>query len=174
MTRDLLQEVCSIAETTMLPDGDGVNIPTLLWAEGWARTAPVIEALRAELAEPQAKPQEAPLKRSDVDFLPYDDSLRFVARVLASDAPKADREDAAQMVRDIRRSLYAGPQAQPAVAAPLTPHDEKYSELLYAVGNKHPGETRHQTALRYIRQAEASTGIEKEAAHGITTQGDKS
>ena len=31
-----------------------------------------------------------------------------------------------------------------------------YEELLLAVGNKHPGETRHQTALRYIRQAEAT------------------
>jgi hypothetical protein len=30
-----------------------------------------------------------------------------------------------------------------------------YEELLFAVGNKHPGETRHQTALRYIQQAEA-------------------
>ena len=30
-----------------------------------------------------------------------------------------------------------------------------YNELLYAVGNKHLGETRHQTALRYIQQAEA-------------------
>ena len=30
----------------------------------------------------------------------------------------------------------------------------KYQELLYAVETKHPGETRHETALRYIRQAE--------------------
>jgi hypothetical protein len=29
-----------------------------------------------------------------------------------------------------------------------------YFELLYAVASKHPGETRHQTALRYIRQRE--------------------
>ena len=29
-----------------------------------------------------------------------------------------------------------------------------YHELLYAVAKKHPGETRHQTALRYIQQAE--------------------
>ena len=33
-----------------------------------------------------------------------------------------------------------------------------YCELLYAVGNKYPGETRHQTALRYIQQAETTTG----------------
>lgn len=32
--------------------------------------------------------------------------------------------------------------------------DEQYNELLMAVGKKYPGETRHETALRYIRQAE--------------------
>lgn len=30
----------------------------------------------------------------------------------------------------------------------------KYNELLYAVCRKFPNETRHQTALRYIREAE--------------------
>lgn len=34
---------------------------------------------------------------------------------------------------------------------------EKYHELLYAVGNAYPGETRHQTALRYIVEREART-----------------
>ena len=29
-----------------------------------------------------------------------------------------------------------------------------YKELIYAVGMKHPNETRHETALRYIKQAE--------------------
>lgn len=45
---------------------------------------------------------------------------------------------------------------------PLT--DDLYNELLFAVGNKCPNETRHQTALRYILQAEK--GDEK-AAHDI-------
>ena len=36
--------------------------------------------------------------------------------------------------------------------------DAKYAELIYAVGNKYPGESRHETALRYIRQAEQSSG----------------
>jgi hypothetical protein len=31
---------------------------------------------------------------------------------------------------------------------------EKYDELLYAVARKYPGETRHQTALRYIMERE--------------------
>lgn len=33
---------------------------------------------------------------------------------------------------------------------------DRYNELLYAVGKKTEGETRHETALRYIRQAEES------------------
>jgi len=33
-----------------------------------------------------------------------------------------------------------------------------YNELLYAVARKHPNETRHQTALRYIQQAERGDG----------------
>lgn len=32
---------------------------------------------------------------------------------------------------------------------------QKYNELIHAVGNKYPGEERHETALRYIREAEA-------------------
>jgi hypothetical protein len=39
-----------------------------------------------------------------------------------------------------------------------------YSELLYAVASKFPGESRHDTALRYIREREAdhnpSAGVE--------------
>jgi hypothetical protein len=30
----------------------------------------------------------------------------------------------------------------------------KYDEIIYAVGNKYEGETRHETALRYIKNAE--------------------
>lgn len=33
----------------------------------------------------------------------------------------------------------------------------RYHELLYAVASKHEGETRHETALRYIRERENHT-----------------
>lgn len=39
-----------------------------------------------------------------------------------------------------------------------------YIELIMEVGKKFHGETRHQTALRYIKQAETATGNEKDAA----------
>ena len=50
------------------------------------------------------------------------------------------------------------------VAAAPDMVQEKYHELLYAVGNKWPGETRHETALRYIRQAEQSSSGPSQAA----------
>ena len=34
---------------------------------------------------------------------------------------------------------------------------DDYNELLYAVVSKFPGESRHETALRYIQQAERET-----------------
>jgi hypothetical protein len=36
----------------------------------------------------------------------------------------------------------------------LSAVESKYNELLFAVGSKRLGETRHDTALRYIKQAE--------------------
>ena len=51
------------------------------------------------------------------------------------------------------------------IAQPADAREAKlYDELLYAVCTKCPGETRHQTALRYIRQAEAPTGEVDQAA----------
>lgn len=39
-----------------------------------------------------------------------------------------------------------------------------YHDLLYQVGNKYPGETRHETARRYIREREQGSGLSAKAA----------
>jgi hypothetical protein len=52
-------------------------------------------------------------------------------------------------------SVYLGSGASRRVQARGL--QAKYNELLYAVGNKYPGESRHETALRYIRRAEEQT-----------------
>ncbi len=44
---------------------------------------------------------------------------------------------------------------------------EKYQELLYAVASKFPGESRHQTALRYILNMEHG-GTDGQRAAGYT------
>jgi hypothetical protein len=56
--------------------------------------------------------------------------------------------------------LYTGPRNPIGfIESRLQSVREKaYDELIYAVGNKYEGETRHQTALRYIKQAEECKG----------------
>lgn len=43
---------------------------------------------------------------------------------------------------------------------PMTEVELQYAELIMAVARKFPGETRHQTALRYIQEAEQRTASE--------------
>lgn len=55
----------------------------------------------------------------------------------------------------------------PSATLPPVPSErieEKYYELLYAVARAFPGETRHQTALRYIQQAERASNDSVAAA----------
>lgn len=40
------------------------------------------------------------------------------------------------------------------IMTPLRTYEDMYNELIYAVGRKYPNECRHETALRYIREAE--------------------
>jgi hypothetical protein len=60
----------------------------------------------------------------------------------------------------------------PVVQVAAHPLQKLYYELLFAVARMHPNETRHQTALRYIRQAESSGEDSCEAAHGNTKGGE--
>lgn len=53
----------------------------------------------------------------------------------------------------------------------LTPFEQvqkDYNELLMQVERAWPGETRHQTALRYIREAERNAALCREAAENLT------
>lgn len=54
-------------------------------------------------------------------------------------------------------------QHDQALKTKLIEDREKYDELIMAVGNKFEGETRHETALRYIKWAEQ--GHSEKAAH---------
>lgn len=70
-----------------------------------------------------------------------------------------------------RHLLIKRPQIKPSQRIEGTKIDDaydelhgKYSELIMAVGIKHPGETRHQTALKYIVNAEACTSEPEQGA----------
>ena len=72
-------------------------------------------------------------------------------------------DDADTLTIVYQRGFADGKKA--AQRKPLT--DELYNELLFAVGSKYPDETRHQTALRYIRRAEMRSASPAKAAHNI-------
>lgn len=67
-------------------------------------------------------------------------------------------------IRDNVEALKAAHKAEAdslreRVAELQLDHDHlsgKYYELIYQVSRKYPGETRHETALRYLREAERS------------------
>jgi len=44
--------------------------------------------------------------------------------------------------------------------------EQRYWELIYGVATKHPDETRHQTALRYIQEREAPRNEQTAACTG--------
>lgn len=50
----------------------------------------------------------------------------------------------------------------------------KYMELIYAVGMKYQDETRHETALRYINEREASHYPSGDEVSAVTDQNTKS
>ena len=53
--------------------------------------------------------------------------------------------------------LFAHQPAQEQPGWKMPDVQEKYNELIFAVGNKYRDETRHETALRYIERAEHQT-----------------
>jgi hypothetical protein len=69
--------------------------------------------------------------------------------------PNGDTEDVPNAAGQGREAYPAPACSAPELTSqPERPLADRYNELLYAVALKFPGESRHETALRYIRQAE--------------------
>ena len=133
-----------------------------------------IDQLERELALLKASPVGAPEVRESV--------IEAIAEALG-DAYDCTRvwsawsygtmsQDDFSLVAEDRSRLEEIADAAMLAAAPTPPVSEDrkelelYGELLYAVANKFSGESRHQTALRYIRNAE-------KGSDNATTQEDK-
>ena len=69
--------------------------------------------------------------------------------------------------RDVKQSAQ-NDTAKPAGDGGIT---KLYHELLYQVATKHPGETRHETALRYIRNAERGSNQTQASQSGDDNEG---
>ena len=89
-------------------------------------------------------------------------SLRTIERGAMREEGLEEAENVRAYARSragVAESALAAHSAQaqtPVVSAPDAVQElaDKYHELLWAVARKFPGETRHETALRYIREAE--------------------
>lgn len=90
---------------------------------------------------------------SIVDYLKRFGFSHFVAAELADSNPNEVTDEYARAFRDGWLACKRGDAEPPAVPD----IEAKYAELLYAVECKWPGESRHETALRYIREREAGT-----------------
>jgi hypothetical protein len=80
------------------------------------------------------------------------------ARPITQPARKEGDETCQQMIGQ-KKILPAGshapePTPQADAKGAMLDYINLYNELIYAVARKFPNETRHQTALRYIREAE--------------------
>lgn len=71
--------------------------------------------------------------------------------------------------KDLGLTAFLCGGTEPVVATitigELVEIQRKYYQLLYAVARRFPGETRFDTALRYIRQAESREVVEPEQAY---------
>ena len=67
---------------------------------------------------------------------------------------KASTYGQALEARECRAKIKDHLLAEAKAEARVAELEEQYGELIFAVATKYPDETRHQTALRYIQQAE--------------------
>lgn len=77
------------------------------------RRMAAVEALRAALSAPATAPESGVMTEIDYND---DDALRFVQRVLESDAPLSDIRDARNMVVEIRTRVLKARASKPATA----------------------------------------------------------
>jgi chromosome segregation ATPase len=100
-----------------------------------------LKGLRLELAEAREQASRLAQERADV----------------WQKLGKAQSELAAHVVsenRDYAQGWEAGQSTIQTELAELRENKDRYYELILAVSRIHEGETRHQTALRYIRERE--------------------
>lgn len=84
------------------------------------------------------------------------DADRWMAADVGRDNEEAGllAEEAAQTIEALCLQVDEAVAAATKAAETLAELNERYGQLIYSVSMKHPNESRHETALRYIRQAE--------------------
>lgn len=94
---------------------------------------------------------------AQVSRLPTDVEERITTYTPMLWVSMSDDERYGEYIRVKQKVLALEALGRPLVAL-AADYKTLYFELLYQVGMKHPNETRHETALRYLRQAETGAG----------------
>lgn len=87
----------------------------------------------------------------------YEDFVELEREFAAANSRITEQDVLLNRIRDLFPRLRMSTPLPDVVAAALRAKEEAerlYYELIYAVGNKYEGESRHETALRYIKNAE--------------------
>jgi hypothetical protein len=91
------------------------------------------------------------------------DELLKISKELSKENEKLTREQFVEVLKqalasgDFMKHVYPQEGSQCITYIPyrrLSEVEARYNELIYAVERVHPEETRHETALRYIQEAE--------------------
>lgn len=159
--------------------------------------SPEVGALKQRIAD-----LEAALEAANTDKTRYSGCIRELERALAGrqevigtkdlriaqlvqkcillGASLSAADDEAAMLDCMRHGIGITKGGKHVPYAEHSPTDDKsgdvqrkYDELLFAVGMKHHGESRHETALRYIRRAEQSGSSDNKAYTDATKGADK-
>ena len=100
-------------------------------------------------------------------------SDQVAAAILKATKPLEDQLAAAQeeikTVTEQKNRMWFEMQTAQDQLAKAEQRVAEYNELIYAVQTKNPDETRHQTALRYIRNAENRQSYTYTAANGASS-----
>lgn len=128
------------------------------------------DELRQQLSEVVAARQA--VQQELATTVPYDTYSRCFDRLTEQIKRAEAAESALAGVQQELQQAQLGMASQHSTLVSLLARAEEaegqlqalqrdYHELILAVGNKYPGESRHETALRYIRRAEQPSGEAK-------------
>lgn len=153
----------SMRELVAELEADMQDQPLRMW-EGMRHAMTLIAERDVPPACPPDDSASSRLQRRLAEWLEHLAATQRNLPIGVSESERRDLRLAAMLLRDqwarIQRAEAEVYVARKRAADLQIAWDvsQKYHELLYAVAVVHPGESRHETALRYIRQAEQHIG----------------
>lgn len=131
------------------------GLPAPAKRKAWKKAAKVADG--AQPTARQVAAEVAKLKPAKAHVVGTEQNLPIIIReakpCYICDQPIGDDDDVV-ILRGGDAHKRCASQELPPAAKVERPTAELYHELLYAVEEKHPGETRHETALRFICEAQ--------------------